>query len=71
MYLVELLQAVQSIMGATGTFLSKVNELGPVSKSESLLVAGILLEIRGNYTLTSTPSPRKVGVLQRSGATVA
>jgi hypothetical protein len=43
-----LAQSVQSIMGATDTFLSKVNGLAPISKSRCLLVAAILLQDVGN-----------------------
>ena len=43
-------QSVQSIMGATDTFLSKVSGLAPKLKSGYLLIAAILLQIPANYT---------------------
>jgi hypothetical protein len=43
------LQSVQSIMGATDTFLSKVSGLALSFNSGYLIIAGILLQIR-NYT---------------------
>lgn len=42
--------SVQSIIGATDTFLSKVSGLAPILKSGYLLIAAILLQIPVNYT---------------------
>jgi hypothetical protein len=39
-------------MGATDTFLSKVSGLALIFNSECRVIAGILLQIRGNYTQT-------------------
>jgi hypothetical protein len=42
-------RSVQSIMGATDTFLSKVRGLAPIFNSGYLLIAAILLQIPANY----------------------
>jgi hypothetical protein len=43
-------RSVQSIMGATDTFLSKISRLAPTLDSGYLLIAAILLQILANYT---------------------
>jgi hypothetical protein len=55
-----LAQAVQSIMGATDTFLSKVSGLAPVLKSGYLLIAAILPQIPANYTYAAAPASPEI-----------
>jgi hypothetical protein len=47
-------------MGATDTFLSKVNGLAPTLNSGYLLIAAILLEIPANYTYAGAPASPEI-----------
>jgi uncharacterized DUF497 family protein len=58
--MVESQEAVQSIIGATDTFLSKVSGLAARLNSGYLLIAAILLQIRANYTYAAAPSSPEI-----------
>jgi hypothetical protein len=58
-------QSVQSIMGATDTFLFKASFLAPIFYSRYLLIAAILLQIPANYILCARPGGSRAKYFDR------